>query len=149
MLLSRFPAAISATKKSCVETKGSYPLTISVLKDAYLAESAAYKNYVCCSQKAVAEGYPNIAYLFISFSNSEKIHADNYSSLLKTLCSETREPENGIVTLDTKSNLRNASKNELLKINRTYPEFLAKLENESYHEAVINCMYSWKSHQQH
>jgi rubrerythrin len=69
--------------------------------------------------------------------------------LLKTLFEEINEPEMDVGMLDTKSNLRNASEKELLKINETYPDFLGRLEKESYDQAVINCVYSWKSHQQH
>lgn len=149
MLINRFSFANVAAKESCVEKADLYPLTIAVLKDAYLSEIVAYKYYVSYCQKAIDEKYPNMAYLFTSFSISENIHADNYRKLLKTLCEDIEEPEIDVEILDTKSNLRNASEKELLKINKTYPDFLAKLENESYDQAVINCVYSWKSHRQH
>lgn len=149
MLMNRSSFTIAATKASYVEKADLYPLTIAVLKNAYLLEIVAYKNYVGCYQKAIDEKYPNIAYLFTSFSISEKIHADNYRRLLKTFCAEIGEPEIDVEILDTKSNLRNASEKELLKINKTYPDFLATLEKESYAQAIITCVYSWKSHQQH
>jgi rubrerythrin len=149
ILINRFPFAIAATKESFIEKPGPYPLTIAVLKDAYLTEIVAYKYYVSYCQKAIDEKYPNIAYLFTSFSISEKTHADNYRRLLKTLRQEIEEPEIDVEILDTKSNLGNASEKELLKINKTYPDFLTRLEKESYDQAVINCVYSWKSHQQH
>ena len=128
ILINRFPFAIAATKESCVEKTDLYPLSIAVLKDAYLTEIVAYKHYVSYCQKATDEDYPNIAYLFTSFSISEKTHADNYRRLLKTLCEEIDEPETDVEILDTKSNLKNASEKELLKINKTYPDFLARLE---------------------
>ena len=45
MITNRFSSAIAETKKPCVETAGLYPLTIAVLRDAYLTEIVAYKNY--------------------------------------------------------------------------------------------------------
>ena len=39
--------------------------------------------------------------------------------------------------------------NELKKISKTYPDLLARLKPESHNQAVLNCRYSWKSHQQH
>ena len=42
-----------------------------------------------------------------------------------------------------------AATKELAKINKFYPDILNKLSSESHDQAVINCMYSWKSHQQH
>jgi rubrerythrin len=61
----------------------------------------------------------------------------------------TTEPELDFLILDTKANLIKATEGELKKIKKTYPGFLAELKKESHDQAVINCMYSWKSHQQH
>lgn len=54
-----------------------------------------------------------------------------------------------IILSDTKSNLIKAAEGELAKIKITYPDFLARLEKESHEQAVKNCRYAWKSHQQH
>lgn len=59
------------------------------------------------------------------------------------------EPAVHVAISNTKANLRIAAEKELIKIEKTYPDFLSKLKNESHNQAVINCMYSWKSHQQH
>jgi rubrerythrin len=59
------------------------------------------------------------------------------------------EPELKILILETKANLISASEGELKKIKETYPDFLAKLKKESHDQAIINCIYSWKSHRQH
>jgi rubrerythrin len=144
-----FSSAFVSTIETCADKGDQLPLTIAVLKTAYKVEMIAHKNYICCTQKAVEDRYPNIAYLFTSFSVSEKIHAENYKRLLKSLCIGIEEPEIEIVISDTKSNLKNASGQELLKIKKTYPDFVKKLEKESYDSAVLNCMYSWKSHRQH
>ena len=128
---------------------GLFPITISVLKSAYRSEKIAFEHYVGYSRKAIAQKYPNIAYLFTAFAVSEKTHAENYKKILKSLSAGLEEPEFEVVILDTKANLINASKGELEKIRKTYPDFLAKLNEESHDQSVINCMYSWKSHRQH
>jgi rubrerythrin len=140
-------AASSSENK--LEKNISLPTTVAVLRAAFEAEMLASENYVAYCRKAGEEKYLNIAYLFKAFSVSEKIHAENYKRILAALSVAPEAPEFKISVLDTKTNLINAAEGELKKIQKTYPDFLAKLKNESYAQAVISCMYSWKSHQQH
>jgi len=140
--------AVSSGKNN-QETNGEFPVTKAVLKTAYITERAAYENYVRFSLKAVEEQYLNIAYLFTAFATSEKVHADNYKRILANMSTGPEKPEFDVLILDTKANLIKATEGELKKIKKTYPDFLAKLKTESHDQAVINCMYSWKSHQQH
>lgn len=128
---------------------GRFPITVAVLVAAYKAEKLASEHYHNYSRKAVEEKYPNIAYLFSAFALSEKIHAKNYEKILTSLSSKLQEPEFEVSISDTKANLIKASEGELKKIKVTYPDFLAKLKKESHDQAVISCMYSWKSHKQH
>lgn len=146
-----YPLSVVAasTTENKLATNDRLPITVAVLRAAFEAEMMAAENYVAYCQKAAEEQYPNIAYLFSAFSVSEKIHAENYKKILTTLNAGPEAPEFEILVLDTKANLINAAEGELKKIKQTYPDFLAKLKNESYAQAVINCMYSWKSHQQH
>ena len=127
-----------------------YPATTLVLQNAFRVELIAHKRYVRFWPKALNEGYPNIAYLFRAFSASEKIHADNYEFVLNSL---GREVEGNLAidvnVNDTKTNLRESANNELEKIKKVYPDFLAQLEKEGHEEAIVNCMYAWKSHKQH
>ncbi len=127
----------------------NYPRTISVLQEAFKVEMIAHKIYVGYTSKALSEEYPNIAYLFHSFSYSENIHSDNYKRILAKLGHEAESIQTEIQVYDTKSNLQEAAQNEMRKIESTYPVFIKELETEACEEAIINCMYSWKSHQQH
>ena len=129
--------------------KRLYPFTKDLLKEAYWEEVIANKHYDGYCQKAISDNYPNIAYLFHSLSISEKIHAENYKQLITLLGSTLEIKEIPINVSDTKKNLNTASIKELEKINKFYPELLKKLSSESHDQAVVNCMYSWKSHQQH
>ncbi len=146
-LLFHFPAiaAQRATRKSKIR----YPRTVAVLQDSYKTEMTAYKHYLGYTSKALVDQYPNIAYLFRAFSHSEKIHAENYKRILRSLEQRTKPLHIRINVRDTKSNLRQAARNELKQIQKTYPDYIKRLETEAYEEAIINCMYSWKSHEQH
>jgi len=126
-----------------------YPQTISVLKDAYSSEMTAHKHYDGFCNKAKEEKFPNIAYLFAALSLSEKIHAENYLTILTAHNINYVIPEATIQIDETKINLKVASERELTKMNKTYPDFLDKLEKESFAEAILHCLWSWKCHRQH
>ena len=140
---------VASSGENKLDENDLFPITIAVLKAAHKSEKVASEHYVGYSRKAVEEKYPNIAYLFSAFAVSEKIHAENYKRILTSLSAGLEEPEFDILILDTKANLISASEGELKKIKETYPDFLVKLKKESHDQAVINCMYSWKSHRQH
>ena len=150
--LSFSPPLSIATASSRENKPGKnekFPITFAVLKAAYKSEKVASEHYIGYSRIAVEEKYPNIAYLFSAFAVSEKIHAENYKRILTALRSELEEPKFEILLSDTQTNLTNAAENELKKIKNTYRDFLAKLKEESHDQAVISCMYAWKSHRQH
>jgi rubrerythrin len=146
-LFFHFPAL--AAQRTTRKSKIIYPRTVAVLQNSFKTEMIAYRHYLGYTSKALLDRYPNIAYLFRAFSYSEKIHADNYKRILRSLGQRTKPLHIKINVRDTKSNLRQAARNELKKINTTYPDFIRELESEGYEEAIINCMYSWKSHEQH
>ena len=112
-------------------------------------ELTAHEHYNGFCLKAIEEDYPNIAYLFRAFSVSEKVHAENYKRILSDFGAEIGYPKINTVILNTKKNVHTASKNELGKIKDIYPGFIKRLMAESHDQAVISCMYSWRSHQQH
>jgi len=126
-----------------------YPFTLTSLKDAYRSEMMANRHYLSYCQKALSENYPNIAYLFSSLAVSEKIHADSYLELILSLGSSLESTDFPVSISTTKTNLNTAAIKELDKINEFYPEIFKKLSTESHDQAIIDCMYSWKSHQQH
>jgi rubrerythrin len=140
---------VASSRENKLDKNDNFPITVAVLKAAYKEEKVAFDHYVGYSRKAVVEKYPNLAYLFAAFAVSEKIHAKNYKKILASLNALLQEPEFEILISDTKTNLINASEGELKKIKETYPDFFTKLKKESHEKAVINCMYSWKSHRQH
>lgn len=140
---------LSAALEKDIQSEEQFPLTIEILKEAYKAEIVAKRHYGGYCQKALLENYHNIAYLFSALETSEKIHAENYKRLIHSLGSILKKPDISLAISDTKTNLNNAAKNELTKIKEVYPDFVKKLATESHDQAVVYCMYSWKSHQQH
>ena len=138
--------AVNLNKKHMTD---ECPDTILILKQAFRSEMTAHRHYLGYVKKALAENYSNIAYVFHAFSVSERVHADNYKRIISKFGKEIKNKSGPIHIADTKSNLITAAKKELEKIKTTYPNFLRKLEKEECEEAIINCMYSWKSHRQH
>ncbi len=109
----------------------------------------ASEHYDGYCQKALTEDLPNVAYLFFTLSRSERIHAVNYQKIIRSLDSSLEKREISISFSNTKTNLNTAAIKELEKIKNYYPQVLNRLSAEAHDLAVINCMYSWKSHQQH
>lgn len=141
--------AYSANEKEQTSGKSTFPQSVAVMKEAFVLEMLASRNYVGFSRKALDESYPNIAYMFIAFSESEKIHADNYRKTL-LLLGETPETTDARIDISyTKDNLQKAAQNERAKITIAYPEYIKRLQPEAYEPSVVTCMYSWRSHKQH
>ncbi|WP_432822915.1 rubrerythrin family protein [Trichloromonas sp.] len=145
--LGRFP--LLAAEAFAAGNAVSFPNTVKILKQAYRTEMIAHNHYLGYTAKAVREGFPNIAYLFRAFAVSEKIHADNYVRILTSMEEAAGIIPSGIEVKGTQANLKRAAQKELEKIETTYPGFLRDLETEACDEAIVNCMYSWKSHRQH
>ncbi len=144
-----FPIPAYSINRENKDTRVDYTNTILALKKAFKAEMSAHKHYLGYIEKAIAEKYPNIAYMFHSFSSSEKIHAENYKRIISELGDQIEDTLVPIGVGDTKSNLQKAAEKELSKIEIFYPELIETLTSESFEDAIINCMYSWKSHRQH
>lgn len=137
-------AAISDNRR-----QKKYPTTIDVLKSAYLNEMNSHMQYKAFVGKARGEGYANIAYLFKVFSVSNKMHAKNYKNILVKLDVDIKATTPKFNIRNTKTNLYEASAGELEKIEKLYPQYLKRLAIDSYTEAVVNCMWAWKSHRRH
>jgi rubrerythrin len=52
------------------------------LKEAFAGESQANQKYQAFAKKAEREGFPNIAKLFFTTSEAEKIHAEGHLGAL-------------------------------------------------------------------
>ena len=95
------------------------PSTTDNLKEAFAGESQANQKYRAFAAKAEQEGFPNIARLFRTTAEAERIHADGH---LKAL--------DGIQS--TADNLKAAIGGETFEFTEMYPPMLATAEAEGH-----------------
>jgi rubrerythrin len=95
------------------------PTTESNLKDAFAGESQAHQKYRAFAKQAEREGFPNIARLFRTAAEAERVHAEGH---LKAL--------DGINT--TAENLEAAIKGETYEFETMYPPMLNQAEVEGH-----------------
>ena len=143
------PAGLSLAKENTVKQGDKFPVTVEVLCEGYQSEISASRRYRQYCRQALSDKFPNIAYTFAALAVSEEIHANNYLKILNDLGTFVHEEKADILITHTKKNLKDAARREMEKITDTYPGFLKRLSAESYDRAIVNCMYSLKSHRQH
>jgi len=149
VLYPMLPAGLSLTGEKAVAKGGRYPVTVEVLYEGYQSEMSASRRYRQYCRRALSDEFPNIAYTFAALAVSEEIHANNYSKILNDLGTFIQKEKPAISISNTKENLKDAAHREMEKITKTYPGFIKRLSVESYDKAIVNCMYSLKSHRQH
>jgi rubrerythrin len=98
-------------------------ITKKNLKEAFAGESQANRRYVAFAQKALQEGFPNVARLFRAVAESETIHAYNH-----------------LLTLDgirsTLENVEEAWKGEKHEYTSMYPMFMDQAKRDADSEAL-------------
>lgn len=95
------------------------PTTTDNLKEAFAGESQANQKYRAFAEKAEKDGLPNIARLFRTTAEAEKIHAAGH---LKAL--------NGVGS--TADNLQAAIDGETFEFEKMYPPMLEKAIEEGH-----------------
>jgi rubrerythrin len=94
------------------------PTTLDNLKEAFAGESQAYQKYVNFAKKAEQEGFHNVAMLFRTAAEAEKIHAEGH---LKSM--------EGVGT--TAQNLQAAVDGETYEYTTMYPPMLRQSEADN------------------
>jgi rubrerythrin len=95
------------------------PTTQENLKEAFAGESQANQKYRAFAKKAEREGFPNIAKLFKTAAEAERIHAEGHFSAL-----------DGIAT--TVENIKAAIDGETYENTTMYPPMLEQAEKEDH-----------------
>lgn len=95
------------------------------LQVALASEADANRRYTAYGIRALQEGYPEIAQLFLEAAGAETVHA--YSHLLALDAIGT-----------TEENLRTAVTGEADEIDRVYPRMVVEAEAEGRHEAAAS-----------
>jgi rubrerythrin len=72
------------------------PTTEENLKDAFSGESQAYQKYAAFGDKAAKEGFPNIAKLFKTTAEAERIHASGHLKALDAIGSTLENLETAV-----------------------------------------------------
>lgn len=93
--------------------------SIDNLKEAFAGESQAHQKYRSFAARAEKDGFPNVARLFLTAAEAERIHADGH---LKAL--------DGIGP--TADNLRAAVDGETHEATEMYPPMLQQAEAEGH-----------------
>ncbi len=89
------------------------PTTIENLKEAFAGESQANQKYRAFAKKAERDGFPNIAKLFKTTAEAEKIHAEGHLAALDGIGS-------------TVDNLKDAIGGETYEYTEMYPPMLTR-----------------------
>ena len=105
------------------------------LKEAFAGESQANQKYRAFAKKAEKEGFPNIANLFKTAAEAERIHAEGHLGAL-----------DGIG--NTVENLKAAIAGETYEYTKMYPPMLKEAENEN-HKAKRMFGYAVKAEEVH
>lgn len=93
------------------------PETKENLKKAFAGESQAYQKYRAFAKKAEKDGFPNIARLFRTTAEAERIHAEGHIGALDAIGS-------------TAENLKAAIEGETYEFTEMYPPMLAQADAE-------------------
>lgn len=93
------------------------------LAEAFSGESRANRTYIAFAIKAMQEGSPEIAQLFMEAAGAETTHALNHLKVMGTVKS-------------TKENVREAAEGENYEIEEMYPKFVKEAKSEGREDAA-------------
>jgi rubrerythrin len=111
------------------------PSTKENLKTAFAGESQANQKYLAFAKKAERDGFPNIARLFRTTAEAERIHAEGHLKSLEGVGS----------TLD---NLEAAIAGETYEFREMYPPMLEQAEKDG-HKAARMFKYAVSAEEVH
>ena len=109
--------------------------TVENLNDAFAGESQANQKYRAFAKKAEGEGFPNIAKLFTTTAEAERIHAEGHLGALEGISS-------------TIENLKSAISGETYEFKEMYPP-MYELANSENHKAKRMFRYALRVEEVH
>ncbi len=111
------------------------PTTTENLKEAFAGESQANQKYKAFAKKAEKEGFANIAKLFRTTAEAERIHAEGHLKALEMIAS-------------TAENLQGAIDGETFEFTKMYPPMVEKA-NEDGHKAKTMFRFAVEAEEVH
>lgn len=109
--------------------------TIDNLHDAFAGESQAFQKYSAFAKKAEREGFVNIAKLFKTTAQAEKIHAEGHLKALDAISS-------------TAENLQSAINGETYEYTEMYPP-MAEMASTDGHKAKTMFRFALEAEKVH
>jgi len=109
--------------------------TTDNLKEAFAGESQAFQKYTSFAEAAEKEGLPNIARLFRTTAQAERLHAAGHFKALEGVGA-------------TADNLKAAIEGETFEFEKMYPPMLATAEEEG-HKAKRMFAFAVKAEEVH
>ena len=128
---------------------GTNDKTIENLKAAFKGESTASAKYAAYAEKAKAEGFIQIAFMFRATSKAEFIHASNHKKVLEKLGQKIDEIKPEFTVKTTKENLEDAIKGETYEATIMYPGFIATGKTEDVKDAVKSFRWAMDTEKRH
>ena len=119
-------------KKSIKGTKTEHNLLAS-----FAGESQARSRYTLFAQKAIEEGYEQIAAIFLTTANQELSHAKQFFSYLEGGMVEIKAAYPAGVVADTKTNLAEAAAGEREEWGDLYANFAQTAEEEGFPQIAL------------
>lgn len=132
-----------------VEKEDAQTLIVQNMHDAFKGETTAHFKYAAYSEKAAAEGHPEIALLFKAASEAEAIHAQNHKVVLIRMGETVSEITPEFTVKTTPENLKDAIEGETYEFFTMYPEFIKNANDAGNYMAQISCTYAYKVEQKH
>jgi rubrerythrin len=99
------------------------------LNEAFTGESQAHQQYEAFAERALQDGYPQVARLFRAAAQAETVHAINHLKALGSIA-------------DTRDNLQKAITGETHEFEHMYPEMLAAASEEKNKQAERSFRYA-------
>ncbi len=98
--------------------------TVDDLKESFAGESQANQKYRAFAKKAQQEGFPNVARLFRTTAEAERIHAEGHLRALAGVAS-------------TRENLQAAISGETHEFTTMYPPMLERAQAEGHRAKLM------------
>ncbi len=119
--------------------------TLENLMKAFAGESQARNRYTFYAERALEEGYDQIAELFLETADNEKIHAEIFFNHLRDglegetfPCPVDISATYPVAIGDTLDNLKAAAMGENEEWDKLYPEFAKIAEEEGFKEVAVS-----------
>ena len=120
--------------------------SITALQGAISGETEAVAKYKAYEEKAIKDGYPNVAYLFKALIQAEEFHIRNHNNALKLISKQEFDPSVPKFQIGTTlENVFDAIEGEYYETKKMYPQFIKDIRSELEEEdaRVARLSFSW------